>query len=468
MQTIDGEDALTHIHAWAYANMDFSKDAGVQLNQALVTLRFDPLNNTFETFDGDFSLRTMLPEKAYIDYGLVCPNSTIVVPVRDAWSVFPSTQIKFNSLQTFVHNVCKARRTSSSGSPQKRRLFQPEEHPLIPQLKKSPFKRTNIIGNNAASLPPPESISSAAVIGTPGEAAIVYRLDQRPDVGVVHVWTHHIDDEIAELSNLSNNLVALSQNGVRNIIIDFQGNFGGLVSFASTLVQLFFPNKDPLDKTLPSSLRVTESIQQLSTALWNSFGGLYDATNFYDYADRHLYTNNDLFMNVTTSTRNGRSANYTETSTLEPTVLPANQVLASLPWTNNASNIRLLSDGRCGSSCSMSTFFLTKFNKVISYAVGGTSGYPLSSSSFPGGAVTSLNKVHDLYTAANVSSPFQPLPYSGDVRYTALEVFAPGSSVPLEYDTAYFPSDYRLDYSPQNAKRREVMWEQVAASAWPL
>ncbi|KAH7058000.1 hypothetical protein BKA57DRAFT_448355 [Linnemannia elongata] len=468
VQTIDGEDALTHINTWANTNMGFSKDAGVQLNQALANLKFNPTNGTFETLNGDFSLRDMLPEKAYIDYGLVCPNSTTVVPIRDAWSIFPVTQIEFNSVQTFVQNVCEAPPTASSGSPQKRQLFQPKMHPLIPQVKKNPFKQANIIVDDASGLPPPEPIRSAAVFGTPGQAAVVYRLDQRPDVGVVHVWTHDIDDEAAELSNLVNNLVALSQNGTRNIIIDFQGNFGGLVSFASTLVQLFFPNKGSLDKTLPSSLRVTESIQQLSSALWNSSSGLYDATSFYDYADQHIYTNNDLFMNMTTSIRNGRSANYTETTTLYPTVLPAIQELASLPWTNNAANIRLLTDGRCGSSCSMSTFFLTQLNKVISYAVGGTSGAPLSSSSFPGGAVTSLNKVHDLYVAANVPSPFKPLPYSGDVRYTALEVFAPGSSVPLDYDTKYFASDFRLDYSPQNAKRREVMWEQVAASAWPL
>ncbi|KAF9152780.1 hypothetical protein BG015_004735 [Linnemannia schmuckeri] len=468
VQTIDGEDALTHINAWANVNMDFSKDAGVQLNQALASLKFDPTSSTFETLNGDFSLRSMLPEKAQIDYGLVCPNSTTVVPVRDAWSIFPATQIKFNSLQTFVQNVCKAPPTASTGPPQKRQLYQPEEHPLIPQVKKNPFKQANIILDDAASLTPPEPIKLTAIFGTPGQASVVYRLDQRPDVGVVHVWTHDMEDDAAELINLVNNLVALSQNGVRNIIIDFQGNFGGLVNFASTFVQLFFPNKGALDKTLPSNLRVTESIQQLSSALLNSSNGLYDATSFYDYADKHVYINNELFLNVTSSIRNGRSANYTETTTLEPSVLPVIEELTTLPWTNRAANIRLLTDGRCGSSCSMSTFFLTQFNKVISYAVGGRSGEPLSASSFPGGAVTSLNKVHDLYVAANIPSPFKPLPYNGDVRYTALEVFAPGSSIPLDYDTKYYASDYRIDYSPLNAKNREVMWEQVAASAWPL
>lgn len=468
MQTIDGEDALTHINAWADANMDFSKDAGVRLNQALGSLKFDPKSRTFEILNGDFSLRSMLPDNAHIDYGLVCPNSTAVIPIQDPWIIFPVTQIAFNSVQTFVRNVCEAPLTNSSGSSKKRQLFQPKEHPLIPQVKKNPFKQASITVGDAASLPTQEPISSAVIMGTPGQAAVVYRFSQRPDVGVVHVWTHDIDDEVAELSNLLDNLIALSKNGVRNIIIDFQGNFGGLVSFASTLVQLFFPNKGPLDTTLPSNLRVTESIQQLSTALWNSSSSLYDAASFYDYADQHLYANNDLFMNATSSIRNGRSANYTETTTLGPTVLPTIQELASLPWTNNASNIRLLTDGRCGSSCAMSTFYLTKFNKVISYAVGGTSGAPLSSFSFPGGAVTSLNNVYDSYVTANVSSPLKPLSYSGDVRYTALEAFAPGSSVPLEYDTQYFTSDYRLDYSPQNAKRREVMWEQVAASAWPL
>ncbi|KAG0286921.1 hypothetical protein BGZ96_009079 [Linnemannia gamsii] len=470
VHTIDGEDALLHINAWTDVNMDFSKDAGVRLNQALSSLRYDPTSGEFGPLNGDFSLRSMLPEKAYIDYGLVCPNSTTVVPVREAWSVFPISLIKFDSRQTFVQNVCESSPSISTvtGSSQKRQLYQPELHPLIPQVKKNPFKHASVIVDDAVSLPPVEAIGSVALFGVPGQASVVYRLDNRPDVGVVHVWTHNMEDEATELTSLVNNLTALSQDGVRNIIIDFQGNFGGLISFASTFVQLFFPNKDPFDKTLPSNLRVTESIQQLSKALLNSSSGLYDATSFYDYANNHLYANNELFMNMTTSIRNGRTAKYTEKTTVEPSVLPVIKELAALPWTNRTANIRLLTDGRCGSSCSMSTFFLTQFHKVISYTVGGTSGEPMSASSFPGGAVTSLNKVHDLYVASNVPSPFKPLPYNGDVRYTALEVFAPGSNTPLDYDTAYYASDYRLDFSPLNAKSREVLWEQVAASAWPL
>ncbi|KAF8946336.1 hypothetical protein BGZ47_000815 [Haplosporangium gracile] len=276
VQTIDREDALIHINAWANVNIDFSKDAGVQLNQALASLKFDPISSTFETLNGDFSLRSMLPEKTHIDYGLVCFNSTTVVPVRDAW-----IQIKFNSLQTFDQNVFEAPPTASTGSAQNRQLYQPDEHPLILQAKKSPFK-------------------------------------QRRDVGAVHVWTHDMEDNAAELTNLVNNLVALSQNGVRNIVIDIQGNFSSLATFASTFVQLFFPNKDALDKTLPSNLRVTESIQQLSSALLNSSNGLYDATTFYDYTDKHVYVNNELFMNATSSIRNGRRANYIETTTLDP------------------------------------------------------------------------------------------------------------------------------------------------------
>jgi hypothetical protein len=450
--------------------MDFSKDAGVRLNHALSSLRYDPTSREFQPLNGDFSLRSMLPEKAYIDYELICPNSTTTVPVRDTWIVFPISQIKFDSQKSFVQNVCETPPTISTvtGSPQKRQFYQPELHPLIPQVKKNPFKQANVIVDDAVNLPPAKLSRPAVLFSTPGQASVVYRLDNRPDVAVVHVWTHNMEDEVTELTNLVNDLVTLSQSGVQNIIIDLQGNFGGLVSFASTFVQLFFPNNDALDKTLPSNLRVTESIQQLSSALLNSSSGLYDATSFYDYAEKHLYASNELFMNITTSVRYGRSANYTEITTLEPSVLPAIEELAALPWTNRAANIRLLTDGRCGSSCAMSTFFLTQSNKVISYSVGGVFGEPMSVSSFPGGAVTSLNKVHDLYVAANVPSPFKPLPYNGDVRYTALEVFAPGSNIPLDYDTAYYSSDYRLSHGSVNAKSREVMWEQVAASAWPL
>ncbi|KAF9087380.1 hypothetical protein BGX23_008167 [Mortierella sp. AD031] len=471
VQAIDSQDALTHINSWTDHYMDFAKDAGVRLNQALASLKYDAASGGFEPLNGDFSLRSMLPDKAHIDYELLCPNSTASIPIRDTWLVFPSSQIEFNSVQTFVKNVCEVPSAPPSPtSPQKRQLFQPEHHHLIPKVKKNPFRQASDAVVEDAKPLPADPVKSAVRVGVIGQATTFYQIQARPDVGVIHVHTHNMDDDGSELNLILQNLLTFHQNGVTRVILDFQGNFGGLVTFASTLVQMFFPNTGATDKTLPSNLRVTESIQKLTTALFEQGGGLYDATSFYDFVDKHLYTNNDLFMNPTAATRYGRAANYTEMTSLGPLVLDTHTFagLNTLPWTNKAANIRLLTDGRCGSSCAMSSFFLTQYNKVISYVVGGITGEPMSVASFPGGAVSSLSNVHALYIENQLPSPFKPLPYNGVVRFTALEVFAPGGSVPLDYDPAYFVANHRLDYTPQNAKSREIMWDQVAASAWPV
>jgi hypothetical protein len=100
-------------------------------------------------------------------------------------------------------------------------------------------------------------------------------------VGVFHIHTHASNEDISnELDNIAANLIAFSDHGVRNIIIDLQGNLGGDTSFASALVQLFFPNKDDLDKTLPFNLRVTGSFKELTMTLCNkALGALYGASS---------------------------------------------------------------------------------------------------------------------------------------------------------------------------------------------
>ncbi|KAK3848431.1 MAG: hypothetical protein J3R72DRAFT_500194 [Linnemannia gamsii] len=478
VQLIDGEDALTHITKWADTNSIFSKDPGARLNNVLATLKYSTKTKSFKLKAGEFSLRTMLPDKGYIDFELFCPSG--LVNIREAWvPLLNGPYTEFNSLQTFVQNVCQASPPSaflSESSPLREHTpLKLREHLYIPQVMENPYEKTNPVVNDPTSPPPsvePTIKSAATLVGTPGEASVVFQLEGRPDVGVLHVHTHRTEGDLTkELDSIAANLVALSEKGVRNIIIDLQGNYGGFVAFSSTLVQLFFPDKDEAEKTFPSNLRVTDSIRNLTTGLFGKAPGeLYDASSYYNYATKRPHINNEFFINANESVRNGRGADYSDVTTLLPYIhnIPNSGALAAVPWFNNAANIRLLTDGRCGSACSMSAIFFQKFNKVATYTVGGITAEPMSASSFPGGAVSSLSEVYGLYATAQVPSPFKPLPYKGDVRFTALEVFAPGGAVPLDFDAPYLTADHRLDFTPENAKDRMVMWEQVAAAAWSV
>ncbi|KAF9081991.1 hypothetical protein BGX23_000224 [Mortierella sp. AD031] len=352
VQTIDGQDALTYLKAWADKYVYYSKDPDA----------YDSETGTFEMEAGEFSLRRRVPENAYIDYGLQCNGSASTIQVRDNWDTFPVYK------QTHWH--------VPSEVPRKVRKAMPvvEDDRLAaaaadPKIVPKPILRT------------------ATRIG--GNETVVYQLQDHPHVGVVVVPTHSIDSgESTELDSLYENLVKLHNNGVTNLIIDMQNNGGGYVSFASELVQMFFPNKDILDSALPSNLRVPKPIEEVARLGFNqSWSDLYISVWFYDYTAKDSYTNDDLFTKPIASTRYGRTANYSETISLNPFILTNSVELMNFTSTNNPSQIRLLTDGRCGSSCSMSEFFFTRYNNVIAYAIGGFPNIPLSKSLFPGGVV---------------------------------------------------------------------------------
>ncbi|KAF9091481.1 hypothetical protein BGX29_010916 [Mortierella sp. GBA35] len=391
VQTIDGQDALTYLKAWADKYVYYSKDPDVRLNQALATQAYDSETGTFEMEAGEFSLRRRVPENAYIDYGLQCNGSASTIQVRDNWDTFPVYKREFHDAASFVENACLSPTPESaavSSSSTKRLIGM--YHPEVPRKvrKAMPVVEDERLAAAAApKIVPKPILRTATRIG--GNETVVYQLQDHPHVGVVVVPTHSIDSgESTELDSLYESLVKLHNNGVTNLIIDMQNNGGGYVSFASELVQMFFPNKDILDSALPSNLRVPKPIEEVARLGFNqSWSDLYISVWFYDYTAKDSYTNDDLFTKPIASTRYGCTANYSETISLNPFILTNSVELMNFTSTNNPSQIRLLTDGRCGSSCSMSEFFFTRYNNVIAYAIGGFPNIPLSKSLFPGGVV---------------------------------------------------------------------------------
>ncbi|KAF8941376.1 hypothetical protein EDD21DRAFT_1413 [Dissophora ornata] len=455
---IDGQDALPYIYSWA-DRLGFSKDGGVRQNQALANQVYNHDLGEFITSSGDFAQRFRLPDKAYIDYELNCPTSSATINLRENWKVSPLSQASFTDVNSYLANVCYSTPASTSNNNmQKRELIHPTTRQLYPTHRKSTFL------DAVPSPQTPQGLAMANKLGA-GNATVYYQLKDKLDVGVIVVFTHAAED--SELDVILNALEEFQKLNVTKLIFDFQGNGGGSVSFASNLVQLFFPNKGPLDKSLPSDLRVSKTNQDLSVAAFNtSYGGLYDASGYIDLATKGLYTNDSLFMDPVTLSRNGRATQYSELTTLGTDSLPTIKELGSFPWTNNPNNIRLLSDGRCGSSCALSSHYLHTLYNVTAYSVGGVYGQELSFFSFAGGAVSSLIDINKIYTAANVSSDLKDLPYQNDVRLPILEVYARESQVPLEYDYTQYTANFHLDFDPSNARSHDIMWDQVASHAW--
>ncbi|KAF9437678.1 hypothetical protein BGZ76_011658 [Entomortierella beljakovae] len=454
--TIDGYPALSYLQSFS-DSISLSKDAGVRLNQALANLVYSPDMNQYFFSAGSFSERTTPPKNDNVVYQLRCPNSESPFNVTIPWEVVQSTQTHFDSTESFVANVCVGGTTKNQ---LRKRDNEDKINPLLPVFKKSSLydieeeEPINLILD-----------APAANYSGKGNATLYFRLTEPSDVGVIVVHTHQVDDEEGELNVLSGALDYFESHNITKILFDFSGNTGGSVNFASTLVQFFFPNKTPYDKILPSDLRITRQVQDLGKAIYNHTGngGLYNAYNYYEFETGARYADSSLFTNFIESPRNGRTAAYTNSTGLVTDDLKFKK---TYPWTNNAANIRILSDGRCGSSCALSTHFLNSLYNVTAYSVGGIQNQPLSIFSFAGGSVSSLDQIQELFGLGNMKSPLSSLPYQGGLGFPLLEVFARGSSVPLEYDYASTVAEHHIDYNINNAKSRPALWTEVALDAW--
>ncbi|KAG0279075.1 hypothetical protein BGZ96_002073 [Linnemannia gamsii] len=461
VNTINGLDALTYVKNYARDVTDRSHDPNARLNFLLTTQGFNEEKGVFVDKEGDFSWRVTVPEAAYVDYQIQCPHLTQPVDLREEWLVFPQNDITFEDIDSYVTNVClpSAETTPPHVENSVQLLFKP-----YPQIIK-----------RAEPEPEPETVTPGhqypgAEQFLAGNATVFYHLKDRPDTGVVVCHTSEIGDE--ERDVVVKGLKALNDCNVTNIIVDLQSNIGGYAGFAAFLADIFFPSSLPLPADLPSDIRVTKAIQQISAQGYNpSTAGFYDAylyVNLNNGTGTERYQNNDLFEHPVTITRNGRTNLWTEKTLyyFEPVPPNYNAAVSSFTWSDKVSNIRLLTDGLCGSACAISAYCFTRRHNVTPYFIGGIHGEDLSMFSFAGAAMIGLSAVQSWYKQSNMTSPMADLPYRSVVSYSWLEMYGEGRTLPLEYDAELYSPTYRLDYTPTNARSRKALWNEVAAASW--
>lgn len=475
-----------------------SKDPNGRLNEALASMVYSQAAKTFVVNPGQFALRNFLPNSPSIRYELRCATSREMIVVEDSWVITPQFPWLFTDTASYIKNVCLAQPTpsqpptASAGFVYKRDLdsFSSERlHGIFAFSKRALFDRHQAQAAVAlpspspadASAPPPPSppvYPEATKIGA-GNCTVFYQLKDRPTVGVIVLFVTLID--FAEIDFMYQSLETLYQKGVTDIIIDVVGGDGGYANVASDFAQLFFPNKGPLDKILCVKFRSTPALQQLSVKVYNSTdggyshkgnmfsilgGGFYDSSRFLNLDTNQTYTDNSLYTDTVSKYRNGRQAVYTKPTSYKPVTHPVHPNLTKYPWTNNSESLRILTDGRCLSACAHVIYLLANQYKVKSYGVGGTNGEPLSKYQYAAGAATNNVIFNRFFAFANMTSPIKDLPYQGVVSLAIGEIVAPGSTVPLEFDSEKYPTDFRLDFDPVNARSREALWTQVAKDAW--
>ncbi|OAQ35814.1 hypothetical protein K457DRAFT_1891199 [Linnemannia elongata AG-77] len=440
VNTIDGQDALTYLKNYARDITGRSHDPNARLNFLLATQDFDMAKGIFIDKPGDFALRVTVPEAPYVDYQLQCPHLTQPVNLREEWEIFPQTEVAFEDVNSYVTNVCLTpTETTPATSPKNdvkdQILFKP-----IPQI----IKRAE---RDPETVTPGHQYPGAEQL-LAGNATIFYHLKDRPDTGVVVCHTFHIEEE--ERDVMIEGLKAFNRRNITNIIIDLQGNTGGYALYAAFLADILFPSTHHLPGDLPSDIRVSKSVQEISAQGYNnSRSGYFDASTYVNMSNgTSVYRNNDLFDKPVTIT-----PHYFTAAT-------------SFPWSDKVNNIRVLTDGLCGSACAVSVYYFAHRYNVSTYSIGGTHGEDLSMFSFGGASVVKLSDIQSWYKTSNMTCPMAELPYRSMVAFSWLEMYGEGRTMPLEYDAELYRPTYRLDYTPTNARSREVMWKEVAAASW--
>ncbi|KAF9135022.1 hypothetical protein BGX30_011694 [Mortierella sp. GBA39] len=459
VETINGEDALSYLRTYARDVYGVSHDPNARLNFMLASQTYDTSSGLFTDSPGEFSQRTTVPQGPYLDYRLKCPHKADTTELREEWRVIPLTMASYTDAASYAANICMEP-PETVGPPDESGLLRRRDVPVRRITKRAEFEPT----------PPPigPQFPNADVLVT-GNATVFYHLKDRPNTGVLVCHTFDPSDVEAEKDVILAGLTAFHAHNVTNILVDFQGNTGGSIDLSAFLVQMLFPNKNPLDAAFPSDMRVSKPLQNLAKLSYNTPDSFFNAHEYINFSNgTAVYENNDLFDKPITQNRNGRRSLWTEITTLKFPPIDTKHItpVASFPWTAKPENIRILTDGRCGSACGMASYFWTALHNVAAYAIGGTHGEDLSMFSFAGASVIELSALQDFYKSTDLTSPLTDLPYKNKITFSWLEMYGHGRTTPLEYDAELYRPRHRLGFTPENAHSREVLWKEVAADAW--
>ncbi|KAF9149074.1 hypothetical protein DFQ26_002099, partial [Actinomortierella ambigua] len=264
------------------------------------------------------------------------------------------------------------------------------------------------IARRADSSPRPEFKHADIVANT--EFCGFYQMKEDPSVGIIHISSMRVVPE--KYGPIIEGLELLASKGVTNLIIDLTNNSGGLMKFAGDVVSMFFNIPSALQGSHAGDLRESAGVLRIGMAdsADTTVKTLYEPTYYSSETDDVRLTGEELYGQSVQYTRGERSSNYTPLVRLSWTNIPNN---TTFPWSEDATKIKILTDGRCGSACGMLTDFLVTRHGVEVYAIGGYQGESLSMYSFAGASVLSWKEISQFHMELNIEAPMLVQAFAG-------------------------------------------------------
>ncbi|KAF9917896.1 hypothetical protein FBU30_000466 [Linnemannia zychae] len=471
--TIDGKPALQAIQEFTDRTSAISKDPGVRLNDALASTAW--YNNNWGVSPGGFSRRWEVPAKSSMDYTFKCGTAApqkVTIP----WIVTPSNNFEpntFKDTKSFWETQCLATASPyNNGRPEdhssndlRQRINIAPAVTLYRERGHIQFGSGNRNGRNGDD--GPKVITQATEVATSTTTSF-YTLNKNKNVCVAVIATEeagYFEFDPSDYTQFIDGLQKLRQSGCKKLILDMTNNGGGSVDFAYFVNAVFFPKDKPYFVQDLRSTRLAQEAAKIAIKQ-STPRSTFDARGYVSAITNKVFKDATMFTKGVNMKRGGSTQTFTQKSYFEykwPFLpLPKKEVL---PW--KSSDMAIVTNGFCGSACTM---IATRFNiahKVKTYAVGGIHKTPLSYFSFPGGFVMdNYSIVRDLRLLGYKSGKSDPtsLPVKANANVAVAEIYATeNSTVPLEYDTKYFAANVHLDQDAGSARHPDQIWLKIAA-----
>ncbi|KAI9263305.1 hypothetical protein BDA99DRAFT_509894 [Phascolomyces articulosus] len=455
---IDDREAIDMVVDYAVNNNGESKDVNTCYNNIMNTKSY------FHGWDDgadDLGYHRFLPAQETHAYTLRCPKKG-TNPIDEKYDEPFTVKVPwvaqvpqgFSDADSYWQSYCQSSYASTSPFGKRNAVWSDE---TVDELKR-------IHEGQAFDLAPVSGNSNSAGASQGGRYFEFIELDNK--VGVIDIQSFSVamQDRAEFASNFTEGLEKFEKNGIEKIILDLSQNGGGDACAGEYIINsLFGSTPDYM-----SDVKYSPFLERVVKKAYDD-----KATKWYDYRSEAdpSKINADWFSDTITYKRGGQDVKFSQPITLSCGGWNAGVKKQYKNKKYKASDLLILSDGRCGSTCAIVASRLRLSHQVPALGFGGIRGNRMQFASFPGGESERLSGfLMDLQSLGLENDPDAPSPFPerADMGWTFREMYRPMDNENskgderylLEYSVNY--ADCRLYFDDENADNVQVLWKQVA------
>jgi len=298
-------------------------------------------------------------------------------------------------------------------------------------------------------------------------------------LGVLRVTTFNPKNQTSFIASIQEAIVGHQANGGSQLLLDFRANGGGDICLGYAFLRFLFPaitkEKDMNEflghydmaaselfshlSRLGANKMINEPSSQTVCGVDPEVVGYFTPCAWYDVDNKGFAGNDQWMLDGPTYTRGHSEAKYSR-PIHEGCSAPFTQWLSpSVHSGYQPENVVLVSDGLCGSTCSVVSSFIQLHGLGKTIVLGGLPMEPMQFWAFPGGEVEQIEYIREVATKYGaLDFPGLPalLPLDATFRFAIREIYPWNDNsytVPTEFlfVPAHFHQPYAANFSDDDA-----------------